>query len=69
MAGFQEYFLNQLRFILGDCHTANIFRMSSTVSAQMQGGKNESMSSHNSALQCEPQIVYYSLLGKDQLTV
>lgn len=53
MAGFQEHYLKQLRFILGDCHTANIFRMSSIVSAQMQGDKNESMGSHNSALQCE----------------
>lgn len=40
MAGFQEHFLKQLRFILGDCHIANIFRMSSIVSDSTNtGGK------------------------------
>lgn len=54
MADFQEHFLEQLRFILGDCHIANIFRMSSIVSdSKNAGGKNESMGSHHSALQCE----------------
>lgn len=31
MTGFQEDFLKQLRFILGDHHAANIFRMSSII--------------------------------------
>lgn len=70
MAGFQEDFLKQPRFILGDCHIANIFRtLPLFQTAQMQRDKNESMSSHHSALQCELQIVHYLLLGTRPIAV
>lgn len=60
---FSGIFLEAAKVYFGGLSHSNIFRMSSIVSAPMQGDKNESMSSHNLALQCEPQILYYLLLG------
>lgn len=38
MAGFQEHFLRQLKFILGACRTENIFTISCIVTDSANAG-------------------------------